>query len=157
MQASTAAAAYAEAAKVSAAEMLSQGILTPCGAQITSTASAASSAMPRSGIGASAAHEMGSCEVSEEATDLQQSVATASRAGNEGVDVRGDVPQLLDGFSEPLYSPEALQLWLLQCCQLVCPFSVPPNTFYALQACLTLLIGLTYAYTHAQEFIGSID
>ena len=138
MQASTAAAAHAEAAKVSASELLSQGILSPCRAPITSTARAASSALPRSGIGASAAHGMRSCEVLEEATDLQQSVATESRDRNEAVNVRGDVPQLPDGFSEPLYSPEALQLWILQCCQLVCLVSVNFNSYTALQACKTL-------------------
>lgn len=123
-QASSAAASYAEAMQVSAAELLSRGVISPPphappdGSRevLPQATSSAEGTTPAAG-------ESASWEVPEGAAHGVQQPAGAQiglseptgNAAEEGFAAH----QLPGDFPSPLYSPEALQLWLLQCCQQV--------------------------------------
>lgn len=139
MQASAAAVSYAEAMQVSAAELLSRCVLSP--ASRTSTDGALTSGGPYHPT-AGAADRNTDADVPAEGEAREgpvpggQQPAGAQVWGSGAVVVgAGDgllAHQLPGNLPAPLYSPEALQLWLLQCCQQVSRTHIYYQNYYAL-------------------------
>ena len=119
LQASAAAVSYAEAMQVSAAELLSRGVLSP--ASRTSKHGATVPGGPYRPT-ASAADRILDGNVPEEGdaregpvSERQQPAEAQVRGSGAIADGAGDgllAHQLPGDFPAPLYSPEALQLWL---------------------------------------------
>ena len=151
LQAASAAAAYAEAMQVSAAELLAaqrRASSSPSDPLRTQPDSSRGSTEP-----GSSARRTDAPSVSEQAAVLahdrpaQDAGIGADQQGSDepppsagGDHARRPLVHHLPGeYPEPLYDVEALQLWLLQCCQTVCFL----HDFRNLPGTLTVMFGMS--------------
>lgn len=121
-QASTAAAALSDAMALSAAELLHRGLTSTAeGTGEDSNAiphMAAVSAQPiEGGTGLTAACLVLAGEQAPASSSTALGLGDERSSGEAGGAAGWKVP---GSFPEQLYCPEVLQLWILQCCQVVC-------------------------------------